>query len=90
MEEKPNGKPNRKDQHLDALGLSKRGHRKTQKSAQEGCKMTARRPAYANGNVRQVRLADVEDRKQQLLQKEGQGQAAKSKNRDMICKRDNR
>lgn len=67
MEEKPNGKPNGKDQHLDALGLSKRGHRKTQKSAQEGCKMTARRPAYANGNVRQVRLADVEDRKQQLL-----------------------
>ena len=32
MEEKPKGKPNGKDQHLDALGPSKRGHRKTHKS----------------------------------------------------------
>lgn len=76
MEEKPKGKPKRKGQRLDAWRPSKRGHRKTQQSAQEGCEhkctckwkcQTGRKP-----------LADVGDRKQQLLYKEGQGRAAKS------------
>ena len=35
-EEKPEGKPKGIDQHLDALGPSKRDNRKTQKSAQRG------------------------------------------------------
>ena len=55
-----------------------------------GCKVTAHRTAYADGNIRCTNhLADVEDRTQQLLEKEGQGRAAKSNNRGTIRKRDN-
>lgn len=46
---------------------------------------------HENENARKVdHFADVQGGNQQLLYKKGQGHAAKSKNRDTICKRDNR